>query len=100
MKRLTTLLARSAVCLAALLTGVATTHAAGFTVYQVHTDHLGTPKAMTDTNAQVVWRSDHTPFGRAIENELDNKLAVRFPARSRFWRAPKSDIWNTGGMRT
>lgn len=33
------------------------------TLYFFHSDHLGTPIAMTDTSGTLVWRAEHTPFG-------------------------------------
>ncbi|NMC00659.1 MAG: DUF3750 domain-containing protein [Thermoanaerobaculaceae bacterium] len=33
------------------------------TLYFYHSDHLGTPIAMTDTSGTFVWRAEHTPFG-------------------------------------
>ncbi len=45
----------------------ATSQAHGATdTYFVHTDHLGTPQVMTDTNQDVVWKTDYNPFGKAI----------------------------------
>ena len=38
-------------------------------LYFVHTDHLGTPHAMTDRSATVVWQATYTPFGKATVNE-------------------------------
>nr|WP_276122929.1 RHS domain-containing protein [Vibrio cholerae] len=32
--------------------------------YQVHVDHLGTPKALTDTSGQMVWKASHHRVGR------------------------------------
>ncbi|MEW8074706.1 MAG: RHS repeat-associated core domain-containing protein, partial [Candidatus Sedimenticola endophacoides] len=32
-------------------------------VYTVHSDHLGTPRVITDNNQRIVWRWDSTPFG-------------------------------------
>ena len=32
-------------------------------LYFYHTDHLGTPIAMTDGSASFVWRAEHLPFG-------------------------------------
>lgn len=32
-------------------------------VYAIHTDHLGTPQAVTDENADLVWQATTTPFG-------------------------------------
>jgi len=33
------------------------------TLYFYHTDHLGTPIAMTDSGGGLVWRAEHVPFG-------------------------------------
>jgi RHS repeat-associated protein len=33
------------------------------TLYYYHSDHLGTPIAMTDSSGTRVWRAEHTPFG-------------------------------------
>jgi RHS repeat-associated protein len=34
-------------------------------IYAIHTDHLGTPQAVTDENAQLIWQATTTPFGLA-----------------------------------
>ena len=34
-------------------------------IYAIHTDHLGTPQAITDSQQAVVWRADYATFGRA-----------------------------------
>jgi RHS repeat-associated protein len=34
-------------------------------IYAIHTDHLGTPQAITDDKQAVVWRADYATFGRA-----------------------------------
>jgi RHS repeat-associated protein len=34
-------------------------------IYAIHTDHLGTPQAVTDENEQLVWQAETTPFGQA-----------------------------------
>lgn len=39
------------------------------TVYYYHTDHLGTPQAMTDSSGTVVWKATYDPFGWATVNE-------------------------------
>lgn len=47
-------------------------------IYTYHVDHLGTPQAMTNSAAAVVWKADYEPFGKAavklpvstIENNL------------------------------
>jgi len=33
-------------------------------IYYIHSDHLGSPLLLTDTNAQVVWRANAEPFGK------------------------------------
>ncbi len=50
-------------------------------LFFIHTDHLGTPKAITDESQEVVWDASHTPFGTALisVNELENNL--RFPGQ-------------------
>jgi RHS repeat-associated protein len=55
--------------------------------YYVHTDRLGSPRMMTNSGAQVVWRSRYEAFGKAIVNEdADGNgsavaLHVRFPGQ-------------------
>jgi RHS repeat-associated protein len=34
-------------------------------IYAIHTDHLGTPQAITDDKQTVVWRADYATFGKA-----------------------------------
>jgi RHS repeat-associated protein len=34
-------------------------------VYAIHTDHLGTPQAVTDEHGQLAWQAETTPFGQA-----------------------------------
>jgi RHS repeat-associated protein len=50
-------------------------------LFFIHTDHLGTPKVITDESQKVVWDASHTPFGTALisVNELENNL--RFPGQ-------------------
>ena len=56
-------------------------------LYFVHTDSLGTPWAMTDRSATVVWQATYDPFGKAAVNEdpdNDGNLVennVRFPGQ-------------------
>ena len=35
-------------------------------VHFIHTDHLGSPIAMTDHNQRIVWRAEYLPFGKTI----------------------------------
>ncbi|KPV41487.1 hypothetical protein AN478_02655 [Thiohalorhabdus denitrificans] len=54
-------------------------------VYHVHTDHLGTPRAVTDpTNGAAVWRWTSDPFGRAKANEDPDGNGKEFTYNLRF----------------
>ncbi len=51
-------------------------------VYYYHTDHLGTPRAMTNASQAIVWRVETDPFGNEIGTPLktvENNL--RFPGQ-------------------
>src|SRR5690606_4399560 len=56
-------------------------------VYWIHTDHLGTPIAVTDQRQVVVWKAEHQPFGTAnVESDPDDDrraftLNLRFPGQ-------------------
>ena len=59
----------------------------GKTIYAIHTDHLGTPQAVTDPNQTIVWQAAYEPFGRAHVNadpDRDGKpftLNLRLPGQ-------------------
>lgn len=42
--------------------------------YYIHSDHLGTPKVITDQNQATAWKATHTPFGQATTSvgAIDN----------------------------
>ncbi len=48
-----------------------------------HTDHLGTPLAMTWPNDSIAWEADYLPFGRIVgeTNGLPNNNNLRFPGQ-------------------
>jgi RHS repeat-associated protein len=54
----------------------------GGSIYYHHNDHLGTPLALTDSNAAVVWSAAYKPFGEA---QVDQGSTVvnnfRFPGQ-------------------
>lgn len=51
-------------------------------LYYIHTDHLGTPQAMTDETGNVVWRATYGPFGQAsIDPSSTVKMNIRFPGQ-------------------
>jgi RHS repeat-associated protein len=53
-------------------------------MYYIHTDHLGTPRAVTNTYQQVVWRWDSDPFGMMAANEDPDGDGTAFVFNLRF----------------
>jgi RHS repeat-associated protein len=53
-------------------------------LFFIHNDHLGTPKRLTDTQGQVVWSLQTTPFGEIYE-EIANGITLLngFPGQYR-----------------
>lgn len=49
--------------------------------YYFHTDHLGTPQALTDANQQVVWQGEYSPFGEVSESVNAVTQNLRFPGQ-------------------
>jgi RHS repeat-associated protein len=49
------------------------------TLFYYHTDHLGTPIAMTDGNGTPVWRAEYRPFGDLFSSSTGDNL--RFPGQ-------------------
>ena len=47
----------------------------------LHADHLGTPQAMTDANAQILWWRDQTPFGQTVAEGGFSSSPLRFPGQ-------------------
>ena len=50
-------------------------------VAYLHTDHLGTPQAMTDAGAQLFWWRDQTPFGQTVDTGGFSQTPIRFPGQ-------------------
>ncbi|MCA9458809.1 MAG: RHS domain-containing protein, partial [Nitrospira sp.] len=50
----------------------------------VHTDHLGTPRLVSDQNQTVIWRWTSDPFGEAMPNENPDGDGVFFAFNLRF----------------
>jgi len=50
--------------------------------YHVHVDHLGIPKALTDTSGQVVWKASYHPFGKTSITTGGPTFNLRFPGLS------------------
>ena len=56
----------------------------GSTIYYVHTDHLNTPRVITDTTGTIVWRWDSDPFGTTAANDDPDQDTVSFAYNLRF----------------
>ncbi len=52
--------------------------------YWIHTDHLGTPLAVTNDRRSVVWRAEHHPFGGAVIDADPDGDQQRFTLNLRF----------------
>ncbi len=50
-------------------------------IYSYHNDHLGTPRALTDENKNIVWQASYTPFGEAIQTIATVENNIRFPGQ-------------------
>ena len=50
-------------------------------VAYLHTDHLGTPQAMTDAGVQLLWWRDQTPFGQTVDTGGFSQTPIRFPGQ-------------------
>ena len=50
-------------------------------IYAIHTDHLGTPRAVTDSDRKTVWQADYSPFGEAQIKTETIALNLRFPGQ-------------------
>jgi RHS repeat-associated protein len=60
--------------------------AGGVDVFYVHTDHLNTPRLVTDSSNNIRWRWDSDPFGTTAPNENPSGLGtfvynLRFPGQ-------------------
>jgi len=60
--------------------------AGGVILYYVHTDHLNTPRLVTDTANNIRWRWDSDPFGTTLPDENPSGLGLftynlRFPGQ-------------------
>jgi RHS repeat-associated protein len=53
----------------------------GRDIYAIHSDHLGTPRTVTDEDQQLVWKADYSPFGKARFTKAQITLNLRFPGQ-------------------
>jgi len=57
----------------------------GIRVYYVHTDHLNTPRRITDASDNtIVWRWDSEPYGATLANEDPDADTTQFTYNLRF----------------
>ncbi len=54
------------------------------TTYNIHTDQLNTPRAISDSTNKVVWRWDSDPFGTTAANDDPDLDGVKFTYNLRF----------------
>lgn len=50
----------------------------GEALFAIHTDHLGTPRRMSDAEGEQVWSASYTPFGEATVTLEQHALPLRF----------------------
>ena len=50
-------------------------------LYAIHTDHLGTPRRMTDAQQRLVWRAEYSSFGKAKVTSAKVTLNLRLPGQ-------------------
>ncbi len=53
-------------------------------LYYIHTDHLGTPRLVSDQNQIIIWRWTSAPFGEAMPDENPDGDGVFFAFNLRF----------------
>jgi RHS repeat-associated protein len=50
-------------------------------LYWYHTDHLGTPQALTDRHGQIAWQAQYDPFGEVVLLVNNVTQPLRFPGQ-------------------
>ncbi|MBU6953834.1 RHS repeat domain-containing protein [Hahella sp. HN01] len=78
LNQLTTILFSALFSLTTLLSAQAHAEA---DLYFIHSDHLGTPQAMTDSDQNVVWKTLQTPFGETVKETGTAVQPLRFPGQ-------------------
>jgi RHS repeat-associated protein len=76
-------------------TPVATLQAngSGISIYYIHTDHLGTPRKITDPSTNtVVWRWDPDTFGSVVPSITTIPYNLRFPGQ--YYQAETGLMYN------
>ncbi|MFZ6723375.1 RHS repeat-associated core domain-containing protein [Undibacterium sp. Ji49W] len=53
-------------------------------VYDIQTDHINTPRVITDASGNEVWRWDSAPFGETAPNEQPTTATNKFTFNFRF----------------
>ena len=63
---------------------VGTVNATQSSLHYIHTDHLGTPRVITDENNTTLWSWHSDPFGKTVANEYVDGDGVGFEFNLRF----------------
>lgn len=50
-------------------------------LYPIHTDHLGTPRLMTDANQNIVWQASYATFGSGLVKTNSIAMNLRYPGQ-------------------
>lgn len=66
------------------------------TLYFVHADALGLPRAVTDSTGRLRWQAEFTPFGEVVSISGDLTLHLRYPGQ---WYDPATG-WHDNYLRT
>ena len=56
----------------------------GGEIFYIHNDHLGTPRAVSDSTGQAIWRWEGEPFGASVPNEDPDADGTAFTLNLRF----------------
>lgn len=75
------------------LDGEPVAKAAGSTLSFIHTDHLATPKLMTDAAGAVTWSIKTRPFGDNATITRTDTLNLRFPGQYYDWETSLHQNW-------
>lgn len=50
-------------------------------LYAIHSDHIGTPRQVTNEEKKTVWNANYLPFGKATLKIHNITLNLRYPGQ-------------------